>query len=755
MVMSSISGISADRVTQQMKRNSLLGSLETDQASLLTLTNQLSSGKRLSEASDDPAAAVGIIRLNAQIQTTTQYSSNLDFANSSLSTAYSSLTTLSNLTNQAASIASSSINTGPNSSQADRASEAQIVDSLISQALDLANTQYQGQSVFGGQNTSAPAYTSVNGGYAYAGTSGGQSLLTPTGGSLAYTLDGSTIFGGGAAQVGGTTALSPALTSTTKLSDLAGATGTGVAGGPINVTVGGTTVSVDLTHAATAGDVVNQINAALTGAGSTASISLSGGGFTVTGDASQSLTIADVSGGTTAAQLGIAGTVAAGASSPGVNLGAAVTTTTPLSALNGGAGIDPAGFIITNGTKTATITLSGLNTVQDLLNAINNSGTSVTAGINEDGKGINVQNNLSGSGLTIGENGGTTATELGIRSLTTSTTLSSLNQGAGVPLASATQSGPTGTLLVTKTDGTQFSVKVDGVTTPSQLVAAINSATGNSTVTAALNSTGTGITLTDTSGGSGNLSVSAAPDFTSNGSQWGIPGAGTGGTLTTTSTTFGTDDFQITRKDGTSFAVDLTGATTIQDVINKINNADGNTGGNPHVTASLNATGNGIQLTDASTGTGALTVTDLNASTAADSLGIAGSANSATPGTINGTDVNPVEPQGVLSSLIMLRNALLNNDTAGITQAGTLLQTNSTQVISATGLVGARLSDISTRQESITTEQTQMQVSLAALQGTDETSAISQYETLQTAYQAALQVAQTTQNLSLLDFLST
>ena len=511
--------------------------------------------------------------------------------------------------------------------------------------------------------------------------------MTPTGGSLAYTLDGSTIFGGGAAQVGGTTALSPALTFTTKLSDLAGATGTGVTGAPINVTVGGTTVSVDLTHAATAGDVVNQINAALTSAGSTASISLSSGGFAVTGDASQSLTIADVSGSTTAAQLGIAGTVAAGASSLGVNLGAAVTATTPLTALNGGAGIDPAGFIITNGTKSATITLSGLSTVQDLLNAINNSGTSVTAGITAGGKGIDVLNNLSGSGLTIGENGGTTATELGIRSLTTSTTLASLNQGAGVPLASAAQSGPTGTLLVTKTDGTQFSVKVDGVTTPSQLIAAINSATGNSSVTAALNSTGTGITLTDSSGGSGNLSVSAAPDFT-NGTQLGLPATGSGATLTTASTTFGTDDFQVTRKDGTSFAVDLTGATTIQDVINKINNADGNTGGNPHVTASLNSTGNGIQLTDASTGSGTLTVTDLNASTAADSLGIAGSANSTTPGTIHGADVNPVEPQGLLTSLIPLRNALLSNNTAGITQAGSLLQNSSTQVIAATGLVG-------------------------------------------------------------------
>ena len=64
-----------------------------------------------------------------------------------------------------------------------------------------------------------------------------------------------------------------------------------------------------------------------------------------------------------------------------------------------------------------------------------------------------------------------------------------------------------------------------------------------------------------------------------------------------------------------------------------------------------------------------------------------------------------------------------------------------------------REQDIATRQTTIADEQTQFAKSLSALQDTDETTAITQFETLQTAYQAALQVAKTTQNLSLLDFL--
>src|SRR5262249_45646260 len=146
---------------------------------------------------------------------------------------------------------------------------------------------------------------------------------------------------------------------------------------------------------------------------------------------------------------------------------------------------------------------------------------------------------------------------------------------------------------------------------------------------------------------------------------------GTGVTFAS-ATQSGAADFTITRQDGVSFNVDLTGATTIQDVINKINNAAGNTG-SPNVVASLNPNGNGIQLVDNSVGSGALTVTELNGSQAAAQLGIFKTATSPA-NTITGDDVNPVVPAGLLTSLMKLRDALRNNDTAGITEAGTLLQ---------------------------------------------------------------------------------
>ena len=71
-------------------------------------------------------------------------------------------------------------------------------------------------------------------------------------------------------------------------------------------------------------------------------------------------------------------------------------------------------------------------TVEDLLNAINASGTAVRAQINASGTGIDILNPTQGPQMTIAENGGTTASDLGVRSLGPATQLSELNDGKGV-----------------------------------------------------------------------------------------------------------------------------------------------------------------------------------------------------------------------------------------------------------------------------------------------------------------------------------
>src|SRR4030095_620844 len=75
-------------------------------------------------------------------------------------------------------------------------------------------------------------------------------------------------------------------------------------------------------------------------------------------------------------------------------------------------------------------------------------------------------------------------------------------------------------------------------------------------------------------------------------------------------------------RSGSTATVDLSGAKTVQDVLNRISNAAG-----VEVTASLKASGNGIQITDDSGDVGTLVIADVNSTTAA-ALGIAGTFDS-------------------------------------------------------------------------------------------------------------------------------
>ena len=115
-----------------------------------------------------------------------------------------------------------------------------------------------------------------------------------------------------------------------------------------------------------------------------------------------------------------------------------IEPTTPLSSITaGGAPLDTSGLQITSEGKTYTINISGGETVQDLLNSINDSGAGLDAQINAAKTGINVSSRVSGADFSIGENGGLTATQLGIRTFTTATPLSQLNHGAGVGVNTA------------------------------------------------------------------------------------------------------------------------------------------------------------------------------------------------------------------------------------------------------------------------------------------------------------------------------
>jgi flagellar hook-associated protein 2 len=177
--------------------------------------------------------------------------------------------------------------------------------------------------------------------------------------------------------------------------------------------------SVDLSGARSLDDVISGINASSTGV--TAAVNSYGDGITLTSDSSSPFTVADGTG-NLASFLKIAGTSAATATGSELDSNTLnlryISTNTQLSTLNGGAGISKGSITLTDGNANAqTINLSGanINSVGDVINAINNAGLQLHASINSTGSGIQITQTAGSGTASITESGGgTTAKSLGI-----------------------------------------------------------------------------------------------------------------------------------------------------------------------------------------------------------------------------------------------------------------------------------------------------------------------------------------------------
>lgn len=343
-----------------------------------------------------------------------------------------------------------------------------------------------------------------------------------------------------------------------------------------------------------------------------------------------------------------------------------------LADLNGGEGIDRGKITINDGSGPVTVDLSKVATVNEVLDAINGSGADVTASVS--GGGFVIEHNAAGT-VTIGNaddnetatslgivGSGTTVTGSNVYTIAGLTPLAALNDGNGVVIDSAV--GPSVFSFTINVGGTGVNVNVGEVydaefklvkgeaTTVAGVIERINSSLeatlGDTSVVAAIDADGTGLVLTD----SMNRTISIANDADGTAADLGLTGSGTGtlqgeriiSDLNSTlvknllggSGVGGDGLLNITARDGTSFSVDVSGATTVQEILDAINTAAGNDfGGSPAVLASLNETGNGLVLTD-QTGTGSsFSVTGTSGNDTAEALGLATDASHASTGVVD------------------------------------------------------------------------------------------------------------------------
>ena len=332
----------------------------------------------------------------------------------------------------------------------------------------------------------------------------------------------------------------------------------------------GTEASIDFENESNIGDILDTINnidparlqAQISSDGDRIElIDLTTGGST--------FSVANVNGSTAVEDLGLTQPSAAGVIT-GTRIQAGLKTSL-LSRLAGGAGLTDLGTIdITDRAgNTATIDLSGAETLDEVINLINSAGSiQIEASLNESRNGLEITDNSGGSGNLIIANttdGTLSADQLNITAdvsedsftggsldlqiIGSSTRLENLNNGDGIDL---------GSFVITDSNGSAGAINfaVTEIETVGDLIDEINSLSIG--VEARINDSGTGILLSDTAGGTETLTVTDTGSSTS-AADLGIAGEAEAGIIE--------GSFRTT--------IDITDEDTLDDLIEKINEAAG------------------------------------------------------------------------------------------------------------------------------------------------------------------------------------
>ncbi len=468
--------------------------------------------------------------------------------------------------------------------------------------------------------------------------------------------------------------------------------GAGVQRGTIRITdAGGAVESIDLTRAVTLDDVIQTINQS-TDVAVTASIDGDRLKLTDNSGGGGDLTVVDLGGRTTAADLGIAGSSGTGElAGSQINR---IATTTSLSRLNDGLGIRrvtaQADLTINDRAGTSfDVNLDDAQTLDDVLGAINDAasgaGANVTAALGDDQLSIKLTDSTGSpsQALTVAAaNGSMAAADLGLtvtdfdddgviagdrllasmgsvllknlgggsgvdmgfalapQQLTPDTLLSDLFQGAGL---TTTGDGLTDIKIRARDNSfAEYQFDIDALSTVQDLIDAVDSETGGRVELVIEDQA---LRANDLTGGTNYFRINPRDGSVLAVDELGLRINAHEDTVLGVDTDparlevqdqahFGPGQIQITSRDGNTTEVDLSGARSVSDVVNLINEAGAG------VTAALNDAGNGIQLTD-TTGAAAsnLIVQDVGGNIAG-VLGIATDPAGVDDAGINGGDLD-------------------------------------------------------------------------------------------------------------------
>lgn len=172
----------------QTELNAMSAAEQAEQTALL----QLTSGKRVNVASDDPSAAARQVAIAAQSGNCDQFLRSIASISAELQTADSALNSGVTGLQQAISLGVEGAN--GTMSQSDRAALASQVQSISQQLMNVANLSYNGKYVFAGTADSQPPYVAAAGGVTYQGNDSVNRVEIEAGQTIAVNQPGSQLF---------------------------------------------------------------------------------------------------------------------------------------------------------------------------------------------------------------------------------------------------------------------------------------------------------------------------------------------------------------------------------------------------------------------------------------------------------------------------------------------------------------------------------------------------------------------------------
>lgn len=180
------------RITNSIIATAQWDGLAANMAALMKAQSQVSSGKRLQAASDDPLAATQIMSSGSALRALDQYKTNVQAASSRIAQEDAVLSQIGDLVTRAKELGLQE--GGSTSTDATRSVANAEVQQIFGAIVSLGNTKFGNEYLFGGAQSQTEPFAATGTGatldYTTTTPQGGRSIVTGDGQTMAIAHDG-------------------------------------------------------------------------------------------------------------------------------------------------------------------------------------------------------------------------------------------------------------------------------------------------------------------------------------------------------------------------------------------------------------------------------------------------------------------------------------------------------------------------------------------------------------------------------------